>query len=324
MNIPRRTISSFLQRLKRRHSPYNLPHSGRPRKTSATFDRWILRTALTETKLPFKELKAIANISVSEQTVRRRLKENGIRKWRALKRAMLTEEHAKKRLKWAKENQHWTIEDWTKVIWSDESAIQKDSDTRIVWVWRRQNKTEKYMPKNIVGKKRDGELSQMIWGCFMGNKLGPLAFIDGSIKKEQYIAILDQYLLEFIDALKADGLQDITFQQDNARPHAANLTRDWLKDTAKQHGFIIIEWPPNSPDMNPIENLWAYLKLELHRRYPDIKYLSGSPAVIKGILKRRLFEVWWAIEEDILNKLMESIPKRVHALLKAKGWYTEY
>ena len=62
------------------------------------------------------------------------------------------------------------------------------------------------MPKNVVGKKRDGQLSQMVWGCFMGNKLGSIVFVDGSIKKEQYVAILDQYVLEFIDALGADGL----------------------------------------------------------------------------------------------------------------------
>src|SRR5437773_2119334 len=59
LHIPRTTISSFLQRLKRRHSPYNLPHPGRPRKTSATFDQWLVRTALTETKMPFKELLQI-------------------------------------------------------------------------------------------------------------------------------------------------------------------------------------------------------------------------------------------------------------------------
>ena len=96
------------------------------------------------------------------------------------------------------------------------------------------------MPKNVVGKKRDGQLSQMIWGCFMGNKLGLIVFVDGSIKKEQYIAILDQYLLEFIDALKVDGLRDITFQQDNARPHTAYLTRDWLKDAATEHEFTVM------------------------------------------------------------------------------------
>ena len=67
--------------------------------------------------------------------MRRRLMERRIRKWRALKRALLTEEHAEKRLEWAKAHQRWTVEeDWPKVIWSDESAIQKDSDPRTVWI----------------------------------------------------------------------------------------------------------------------------------------------------------------------------------------------
>ena len=225
LHIPRRTISNFLQRLKNRHSSYNLLHPDRSRQTSATVDRWLVRTALTETQLPLKELKSIVNIPVSEQTIRRRLRKVGIRKWRALNRPLLTKEHAKKRLKWARECRYWT-EQWGKVIWSDESAIQKDSDTRTMWVWRHQCKAEKYAPKNVVGKKRDGELSQMIWGCFVGNKLGPIVFIDGTIRKEAYIAILEQNLLEYIDVLTIDDLRDIVFQQDNARSHTAKLTQE--------------------------------------------------------------------------------------------------
>src|SRR5579871_2491172 len=161
----------------------------------------------------------------------------------------------------------------------------------------------------------------MVWGCFVGYKLGPIVFVDGTIKKEEYVDNLEQNLLQFIDALMADG---IVFQQDNARPHTGNMTQDWLKNAGREHGFIVMDWPPNSPDMNPIENLWAHLKLELHRRYPDTKYLSGSPAVIREILKRRLFEVWWEIGEGTLNGLVESMPKRVSALLSARGWYTEF
>src|SRR5438876_4263707 len=71
LHIPRIIISSSLQRLKNRHSLYNLLHPGRPRKTSATFDQWLIRTALTETKMPFKKLESIANIPLSEQTIRR-------------------------------------------------------------------------------------------------------------------------------------------------------------------------------------------------------------------------------------------------------------
>ena len=134
--------------------------------------------------MPFKKLKSIANIPVSEQTIRKWLKEKSIRKWKALERALLTKEHVQKWLKWANAHRHWTIEDWAKVVWSDESIIQKDNDSRIVWVWRHQNKAEKYMSKNVLRKKRDGQLSQMIWGYFLGNRLGPIVFVDGSITKE--------------------------------------------------------------------------------------------------------------------------------------------
>ena len=70
LHIPQRTISNFLQHLKNRHSLYNLLHPDRPRQTSVTADRWLVRTALVETQLPFKELKSIANIPVSERTIR--------------------------------------------------------------------------------------------------------------------------------------------------------------------------------------------------------------------------------------------------------------
>jgi len=66
LHIPRRTVSSFLQRLETRHSPYNLPNLDRLQKTFTFFDRWIVRTALIEMRMPFKELKSIANILVSE------------------------------------------------------------------------------------------------------------------------------------------------------------------------------------------------------------------------------------------------------------------
>ena len=58
-------------------------------------------------------------------------------------------------------HEHWTVEEWTKVAWSDESAIQKDSDTRTVWIWRHQNAKKKDAPMNVRGKRRDGGVSQM-------------------------------------------------------------------------------------------------------------------------------------------------------------------
>lgn len=154
----------------------------------------------------------------------------------------------------------------------------------------------------------------MVWGCFMGNKIGPIVFVDESIKKEVYVSVLEQNLLEFIDVLKEDGVDGMIFQQDNARPYAAKYTLDWLEIAGREHGFTVMQWPANSPDMNPIENLWAILKRELHQRYPDTKYLKGSPSTIKASLKARLMDVWWDIGGDMLERLIESMPLRVAEL----------
>ena len=164
----------------------------------------------------------------------------------------------------------------------------------------------------------------MIWGCFAGNKLGPIVFVDGTVNADKYIELLRETVLPFLDALLEDGTTNIVFQQDNATPHTANRTRAWLENVLKERGIALMDWPPNSPDMSPIENLWARLKLELHRRYPDTASLRGNPNTVKQILIPSLMEVWWNIGEEVLNALIESMLQRVNALWKAKGWYTGY
>jgi transposase len=209
------------------------------------------------------------------------------------------------------------------VIWSDECAVQRDSDGAVMWVFRHQNKQEKYDPKNVRGKSKGGYISQMIWGCFAGNKLGPIVFVDGKINSDVYMGILQENLLPFIDALVADGPASPIFQQDNASSHVSNRTQNWFKAAMEAHGFVLMKWPPNSPDLNPIEHLWAHLKAELHRRYPDTKYLKGGPETIKRILRERLMEIWWDIGEEVLTRLIQSMPDRVQAVITAKGWYTD-
>ena len=148
----------------------------------------------------------------TEQTLRQRLKEAGIQKWKAVNRALLTPRHAANRLKWAKAHRHWTTDDWKKVGWSDECAVQKDSDPRQLHVFRHQNKEETYAKKNIQPKSRGGDISQMIWRCFVGNKLGSIAFVNRTVNKDVYINILMDTFLPFIDALVTDDQTNIVFQ----------------------------------------------------------------------------------------------------------------
>src|SRR5579859_3308777 len=148
--IPRCTISDFLALSKKRQTPNNLTRPGRPQITTIAQDKRIIAAAQANTHAPFSELLNIVNIPASVSTIRRRLHEDHIQKWRAAKRALLTEDHAIKRLKWAREHQHKTWEDWAKVNWSDECAFQKDSAQQQVWVFWHQTKKEKYVSQ-IVG-----------------------------------------------------------------------------------------------------------------------------------------------------------------------------
>ena len=220
-----------------------------------------------------------------------------------------------------KSTSSWTVDDWKRVIWSDECAVQKDSNATGYWVFRHQSKREKHAPQNVRMKSKDGNLSQMIWACFVGNKLGPIVFISGSINQDVYMELLRTEFDPFLNALAADGQTNLEFQQDNARPHSAKRTLEFLEALARKHGLTIMDWPANSPDLSPIENLWAHIKHELRTRYPDTATLKGSATTIKAKLQERLNEIWWEIGEEVLNKLVEDMPKHCEEVIAAKGWY---
>ena len=83
-----------------------------------------------------------------------------MRKWLAKSRPKLTEEHARKRLQWAKKVKDWTVEDWAKVAWSDECSVEKDKDPRQIWVFR--TSEEKYLQETVKPKKTGYSVSLMV------------------------------------------------------------------------------------------------------------------------------------------------------------------
>jgi transposase len=127
----------------------------------------------------------------------------------------------------------------------------------------------------------------------------------------------------YIDALEA-GLSPHyqpgqIFQQDNARIHTSDKAKRWFED----HGIWVIIWPPHSPDQNPIEHVWRELKRALNQLHPDINTLKDN-ALDREKLKGWIREAWWSIPQAKIDNLLLSIPRRIAALRKAKGWYTKY
>jgi transposase len=106
----------------------------------------------------------------------------------------------------------------------------------------------------------------------------------------------------------ADIGMDWQLLMDKAPPHTAASTKRWLQ----QHGIrVVAKWPGNSPDLNPIENLWGWMKKKIYQR--DVHTVDE--------LKQAIREVWEEVPDDMLSKLMCSMPSRLQRVVQYNGDY---
>ena len=127
-------------------------------------------------------------------------------------------------------------------------------------------------------------------------------------------------MLDFLEELEEKGISPI-FMQDNARVHTAELTMAWLED----HNVEILEdWPLYSPDLNPIEHVWVHLKKLYHQHYSHLADDTRSPDKVKPLIEEALTHCWELLPDSLFESLVQSMPRRIKSVIKAKGWYTKY
>ncbi|CAG9955436.1 unnamed protein product [Clonostachys rosea f. rosea IK726] len=311
------TVLKLRDRFKNDNTVKYKERQGRPSMLTKTEKRYIIRMASKDRSITWAALVGSVDTRVSKSTVRRVVRTHYKRKWKAMDRVELTPESARIRLQWAR---YWLprIEDLMEIICSDETTIQNASSNPNVYLFRRSS--EKYR-KDLVNRKDHVKpsISLMYWGGIWKTGRTPLVLMhrDENAPRRGYSSISYQLALEEGLLPLYDGTR--RFQQDNAKIHVSNSSMTWLME----HAIELLDWPPHSPDISPIENLWSLLKARIRSRYPYLNSLLKTDANIEE-LKRCAQVVWRDIDQSLIRGLMESLPNRLRAVIRARGWYTKY
>lgn len=284
---------------------------GRKKATSPQTDRRIVRLALWDRKTTAVEInKSLAQtgVVVSDWTVRRRLLKAGLRARIPRKKPFLNAGQRLKRLIWAREHASWTADQWSKVLWSDETRISIFGSDGIRYVRRRAG--EDCLPECTTPTMKH-PLSIMVCGCMSRDAVGRLQVLEGTVNTDKYIKdVLQPMLLPSAKDILGDG-KPFIFQQDGAPCHTAKKCQNWFKEKKVK----VLAWPGNSPDLNPIENLWARLKRAVAGKRP-----SNKRELIAAVIHS-----WFhIISPTDLQKLVDSMSRRSQAVTQAKGYPTRY
>jgi hypothetical protein len=147
-----------------------------------------------------------------------------------------------------------------------------------------------------------------LWGCFCADGLGHAELYDGTLDAAWYQRLLSLNLVKSAHTFWPIG--QWWYQQDNASPHTAGTTRAWFHN----HGVDVIDFPPWSGDLNPIENLWNDLKRRVYARHPQTM----------EELELFIREEWAATSLDYCRHTCLSMPRRLRMLIENKGHKVRY
>lgn len=304
------TIRNIINKWKNEGTLINKTGRGRKKILSPANEKFISRIIQKDPGKSINNLTAEVSTMIgkplSKETVRRTLRMSGFNGRIARRKPFISEVNRKKRLEFARTYINHPPEFWENVIFTDESKFNIFGSDGKKIVWRKAN-TE-LNKENLCATVKHGGGNVMVWGCMAAAGVGNIVFIESTMDKMQFLDILKNNLKP--SAIKL-GLSDkFWYQQDNDPKHTAGIVKLWLLyNTPKQ-----LKTPPQSPDINPIEHLWSVLERKIRQ----------FPITNKERLKSVISTEWEKISADVTKKLVDSMPRRLEAIIKAKGYPTKY
>lgn len=305
-----KTITNLLSKFRRTGSVNDLPRRPRARVTTPRQDRVIRRSHVANRFLSATETArntlGAHNRQISADTVRRRLKEVGLRARRPYRGVILTPRHRRARLVWARRHLRLTGADWGKVLFTDESRFCLQGNDGRRRCYRRRG--ERFNAVNVVQRDQFRGGSVMIWGGISLHTRTRVVVVNGRLNAQRY----QNTILTPVAIPHVQQNRRMTFMHDGAPCHTAAGTQRLLN----RNQIRVLPWCSKSPDMNPIEHLWD----ELDRR---LRRLQNQPQTVQQ-LQQALVQLWNTIPHAFIANLVMSMRRRCRALIRANGGHTRY
>lgn len=307
--VPLRSCERYVSQLRKTGEIPEIRRSGRPRKVSPVMRRHLGRLVTENHFITASEIKTQLEVTypdfeIGEQTIRDELARLGYTASLPRRVPLLTEQAKENRLQWAQRHVHY---DWSRVVFSDETTLQMFRNTCLAW--------------SLAGKpvapmvKHPYKVHMWAAVCARG-KVGMHMF-EENMDRHLYRRILNKNL--YGNATHLYGRLAWIFQQDNDPKHTS---KDVRTDLDARLPDRVLPWPSYSPDMNPMENIWAVLKHNVEKKV-KLK-LAQKKNVSPAVFCRLVRQEWKAISDTIVFTCIGNMSERVQALIAAKGEHTRY
>ena len=273
----------------------------------------FIKSSRSTRRLSYAGVVEQMNLSVSKDVVARALFKRGYKRCKALRKPPLNEQNKRARLQWALEHVNWTSAQWNSILWSAETRVNTDFQTS-VWVTRKPGEEMDETCLRISPPDRRG---LMFWASFHGATKGPCLFWEkewGSINPKSYRRHVVPLIEEYLKSLRQEDQHLSLMQDEKASGRQNQDTTQYLAERDMEPKY----WPSSSPDLNPIEAVWNWMKDWIQKQSPG----ENQPGT--DILRRQVQEAWDAVPEDLLRDLIKSMPERCQTVIDAEGGYTRF
>jgi hypothetical protein len=289
---------------------------GRPRILNETERKHLKSLVVRNKKTRRQTLSQIRSTFINEtnkpisiQTIRNELAKENLHSRIPRFSPLISESNKEKRYLWARTYENWTVEDFKRVVWSDESTYTQFRTSGFGRVWREPSEE---FHEDCIAATVQKSFGRMFWGCFSWVGLGPLVPLEGRVTGITHRDVLANYAIPTVKFHAKKVKKRFFFQEDNAPVHTARVARSFLTSSNVE----VLSWPAQSPDINPIENIWSYIEVKIRQR-------DSQPSSVRQ-LEQWVKEEWDAVPVEYYRNLIKSMPRRVQAVLAANGGPTKY